>query len=153
MKNGRLIKFLRGAAPFAITLFLWRLGAAWLNPGGMLALIPIFFCTFIRPVPWFAPFGAAMCFLVDYNCNTILYWTSVFCACYAANGIQSVVDLTQARARGAVSFAVLFGLSVIILGAGHVNSITGALTGLWTIAWVCAMYIPITAIIERTRHD
>jgi len=151
--NKRSIDFLRAAFPFALTLFLWRLGTAWFNPAGMLALIPIFYCTFIRPKPWFAPFGIIMCFLLDYKSDTLLYWTSVFCLCYAANGMQTAFDITQAAKRGAGMFAALFSAAIMIISLPHLTNIANTLRMVWTIAWECAAYFPITFIIKRVADD
>ena len=88
MKND-VINFLRKIFPFLTVVFLWRLSMPFWNPGGISVLIPIFFCTFIRPTPWFMPFGLLFCFLLDYNLGALCYWTAIYCLCYALNGFQS----------------------------------------------------------------
>ncbi|MBD5400594.1 hypothetical protein HDR61_02515 [bacterium] len=151
--TNRLIDFLRCALPFVLTLALWRLAGPWLNPGGMLALIPIFYCTFIRPVPFFSLFAAVMCFLIDYKSGTLLYWTSVFCACYAVYKIQTVVDLGAMPRRALSAFAILFGASVLVITLPHIMHGYNFLRMMWTILWECAMYIPLTFILQRATHD
>ena len=151
--NTRLIDFLRAAFPFLISLFLWRGAIAYLNPGGMLVLVPIFYYTFIRPVPWFAPFAVLMCFLLDYNNSTVLYWTAVWCLCYAANGFQTVLDLTQANNSGWAVFSVFLATTVFVLSFTHLTSFTNIARMIWTIAWICAMYMPITMLIKRVEND
>ena len=151
--NTRLIDFLRAVFPFLITLFLWRGAMAYFNAGGLLCLIPIFYYTFIRPVPWFAPFAVLMCFLLDYNNSTVLYWTAVWCFCYAAYGFQTVLDLTQDNNSGWAPFAVFFTVSVIVLSFAHLTSVYNIARMIWTILWVSAMYMPIVTVIKRVEHD
>lgn len=149
----RIIDFLRCAFPFLATLFLWRADIPWLNPGGMLTLVPIFFCTFIRPTPWFAPFGILMCFMLDYQTDTLLYWTSVYCLCYAINGFQTIFDLTRADNDGASAFAAFFAICVLVLSMPHLLHFMNVFRALWTICWVCALYVPICMLIKRVAHD
>ena len=35
--------------------------------GLILAIIPIFYYSFIKPVNWFVPFAVVFCFLIDYK--------------------------------------------------------------------------------------
>lgn len=151
--NKKITDFLRAAFPFIISLFLWRLAVPLLNPAGMLALIPVFFCTFIRPVPWFMPFGLLMCFLVDYSADSLLFWSSVYCFCYALCGFQNVVDLTSADNDGAGAFALFFGISVLIISLPHFVNFTNFFRAIWTVVWECAMYLPVVALIKRLGHD
>ena len=78
MKNN-IIKSLRIMFPFLLTIALWRLSTPFWNPGGILALIPIFYCVFVRHMPWFGIFGAIMCFLIDYKFNTTGFWLAIYC--------------------------------------------------------------------------
>lgn len=149
----KTIDFFRAAFPFLLSLFLWRGALPIINPGGILALIPVFFCTFIRPVPWFMPFGLIMCFLTDYRADTLLFWSSVYCLCYAVYGFQNVVDLTRADTDGISAFAVFFGIPVLIISLPHFVNFTNIFRMIWTVTWECAMYFPIVALIKRLNHD
>lgn len=151
--NKKIIDFLRDAMPFALALFLWRSALPFVNPAGILALVPVFFCTFIRPVPWFVPFGILMCFLVDYRGNSLLFWTSVYCLCCAAYGFQTVVDLTHADDDGFRAFALFFGVATLVISVPHFVNFTNIFRTIWTIGWECAMYIPIVALMKRLDHD
>lgn len=148
----RAIQFLRAAFPFLATLFLWRMPIMPWNPAGILAIIPIFYCTFIRPVPWFAPFGILMCFLIDYNFDTLCYWTALYCLAYAANGFQTRMDLTRAATRGAGAFAAFFGTAMLILGLMHLN-LSNMLRMIWIFIWTTALYLPATGLIKRIGDD
>lgn len=148
----RVVNFLRVSFPFLLTLVLWRLSNAFWNPGGILCLIPIFFCTFVRPMPGFGLFGVFMCFLLDYKFDSLLYWTAVYCFCYALNGFQSVIDLSRRDKNGIDAFSVFLAINIFILfvmRAGWHNLVCA----LWMLVLAIALYLPVTVMIERTTHD
>lgn len=149
----RITDFLRAVFPFALTLFLWRLALPFINPVGMLALIPVFYCTFVRPVSGFAPFGLLMCFLIDYNSDSLLFWSSCYCLCYAVNGFQSFVDLTRADNDGIGIFALFFGVAVFVISVPHLTNFTNIFRMIWAVGIECALYAPIVALIKRVDHD
>jgi len=146
------IDFLRAAFPFLAALFLWRLSAPFWNPAGILAIIPVFYCTFVRPVPWFAPFAAIICFLIDYKFDTVLFWTATFCVTYAAYGFQTFIEISRMNRRGVHAFAAYFGICSIILFLTHA-SFANLFSALWMFIWTMLLYIPITGLIGRVRHD
>ena len=153
LMNTRLTSFLRTAFPFLLTLFLWRGVIPYLNPGGLLAIIPIFYYTFIKPVPYFPPFAVLMCFLLDYNNSTVLYWTAVWCLCYAANGFQTILDLNQDDTNGLRVFIVFFSVAIFVLSFAHLTNFTNIARMIWTVLWTCMMYAPIVTIIKRVEND
>ena len=146
------IRIFRGAIPFLATIILWRLSATFWNPGGILALIPIFFYTFVRPVPWFMPFGMVMCFLIDYKCATVLYWTAMYGTLYAAYGFQNVIDLSQWAGGAVRAFGLVLGGLLMILLCRDFNMTNLART-VWLGVWATALYVPITTLMQRIRHD
>ncbi|MCM1294428.1 MAG: hypothetical protein NC311_02605 [Muribaculaceae bacterium] len=147
-----LIKFLRAAFPFLLTIALWRLSSPFWNPGGILALIPVWYYVFVRRVPWFGLFGLIVCFLIDYKFNTIFLWTSIYCLFYAANGFQSVVDMTQMERDAVAAFMVFIGFGILI-AVGTAFSFTNILRGVWMFLFASALYIPIIQLTKRVRHD
>ena len=147
-----IIDFLRAAFPFITVIILWRLSVPFWNPAGILAIIPIFYCSFVRPVPWFAPFAALFCFLIDYRFDTLAYWTAAYCLFYAINGFQSFIDLTRTDKNTLNIFMVFFGVATLILTlAGF--SVLNMMRAIWLFAWVSTLYIPITALIKRVCDD
>lgn len=147
-----IIDFLRAAFPFITVIILWRLSVPFWNPAGILAIIPIFYCSFVRPVPWFAPFAAVFCFLIDYRFDTLAYWTAAYCLFYAINGFQSFIDLTRTDKNALNIFMVFFGVATLILTlAGF--SVLNMMRAIWLFAWVSTLYIPITALIKRVCDD
>lgn len=147
-----IIDFLRAAFPFITVIILWRMSVPFWNPAGILAIIPIFYCSFVRPVPWFAPFAVLFCFLIDYRFDTLAYWTAAYCLFYAINGFQSFIDLTRTDKNALNIFMVFFGVATLILTlAGF--SVLNMMRAIWLFAWVSTLYIPITALIKRVCDD
>lgn len=145
-------RFLRIAAPFLTVVFLWRLSAPFWNPAGMLALIPIFYCTFIRPTHWFVSFAVIFCFLIDYKSDMILFWTSIYCLCYAVFGFQTVIDFSHTADRGWRAFMVFLGLPLVVCAVAYFGFYNMAkILWLWVLA--VALYLPITGLIERVCDD
>ena len=149
---GKIIGFLRIAAPFLAVVFLWRLSAPVWNPAGMLALIPIFYCTFIRPVPWFVLFAAVFCFLIDYKSDMVLFWTSCYCLCYAVFGFQTVIDFSHTADRGWRMFMVFLGVPLLLCVCANFG-FYNLLKTIWLWLLSVALYMPITALLERTYDD
>lgn len=147
-----IIKILRNAFPFIAVLVLWRLSIAFWNPAGILAIIPIFYCSFVRPVPWFAPFAVIFCFLIDYRFDSLVYWTVMYCLFYAANGFQSFIDLSRLDKNALQVFMAFFGISTLILSFMNFN-LDNILRAIWLFAWVSTLYIPITALIKKVYDD
>lgn len=104
--------------PFAITLVLWRLAAPFWNPCGILALVPIFYYSFIAPKPGFVFMAIIGCFLIDYSFDAKLFWTSMFGVAYAANYFQTVMRGAVTRDNGIWAFMVFMGVCLLILGIG-----------------------------------
>ena len=147
-----IVNVLRKLFPFLSVVFLWRLNIPFWNPGGILAIIPIFFCTFIRPMRWFMPFGLVFCFLIDYNLATLCYWTAIYCLCYALNGFQSFIDFEHRDFNSIDMFMVYIGIGLVISELAHINWTTFGRT-IWTFVWMAALYMPITKLIERVHND
>lgn len=136
--------------PFLMTIFLWRLSANWWNPVGILALIPIFYYTFVKPVNWFVLFGALFCFLIDYRCNLPLFWTSIFCLFYAINGFQNYIDITHTEDNALYIFMLFIGTGIFILMFSSFTWV-GFINNLWLFVWLSILYTPITAIDKWIR--
>ena len=147
-----VVPFLRRAFPFLITIVLWRLALPIWNPSGVLALIPIFFCTFVRPTPWFALFGLLFCFLLDYKFAVPFVWTALWCVFYAVNGFQTVIDLARMAFYALYAFMAFFGLGVLIILALN-PSWPALIRAVFTIIWVGALYVPMVALIKRIDDD
>lgn len=150
--KSNIVDFLRRATPFLAVIVLWRFAYPVWNPAGVLALIPIFYYTFVRPVKLFAVFGALFCFLIDYNMNLVFFWTAMYCIMYAANGFQNYIDITIAPLRGVGVFALWFGVSCFIRAAVGAT-FDGALSAAWIFMWTLALYLPITGITRGVQND
>lgn len=147
----KIIKFLQTSFPFLITIALWRLSNPWLNPAGVLAIIPIFYCSFIRPVPYFTGFAILICMLIDYNFNTLIFWTLLYCAYYAIMNIQTVLDLTHTKLYGLYAFMIFFGIASVSMMVWYLNWMA-ILYGILMFVVTCAVYIP-TAMLTKVVCD
>lgn len=147
-----ILNFFRAAFPFIAVIALWRLSVAFWNPAGILAIIPIFYSSFVKPVPWFAPFAVLFCFLIDYRFDSLIFWTVMYCIFYAINGFQSFIDLSRLDKNALDVFMIFFGISILILSLTHFN-VQNLLRAGWLFAWVSTLYIPITALIKGVCDD
>ena len=140
-----IIQIFKQIMPFIMTLFLWRLSVYFWNPAGILALIPIFYYTFVRPIHGFAFFGLLFCFLIDYRCNLPLVWTCIYCLFYAINGFQNFLDIQNADNRALHVFQMFIGIGFVLLmftGLTWKNLINN----IWLFVWISVLYTPITSI-------
>ena len=152
MTKYKIIKFLRDAFPFIAVIVLWRLSVAFWNPAGILAIIPIFYCSFVHPIPWFAPFAILFCFLIDYRFDTLVYWTVMYCLFYAINGFQTFFDLTRVDKNALYVFMIFFGVATFVLSITN-PTVATLMRAAWLFAWVSTLYVPITALIKRIYDD
>ncbi|MBO7645375.1 MAG: hypothetical protein J6S57_03690 [Alphaproteobacteria bacterium] len=143
--------FLKKSEPFLITLFLWRLSVVFWNPSGILALIPIFYYTFVKPINWFALFGLIFCFLIDYRCNLPLFWTTLFCVFYAINGFQSYIEVQNIEKNALYIFMLFSGVGFFILTCLNLNW-NNFINNLWLFIWVNVLYIPITSLDNLLKY-
>ncbi len=145
-------RILKSVFPFLTVLLLWQLSIPFWNPAGILAIIPIFYYSFIKPVNWFVPFAVVFCFLIDYKFDTLLFWTSIYCLFYAANGFQNFVDLTRQKNDGVLVFIGYVGVASLILVLASF-SFTGFIRAIWLILWLGALYVPFVGLAKRVRND
>jgi len=141
----RFLYFLKKSLPFLITIILWRLSISFWNPSGILALIPIFYYTFVRPIDWFAPFGLLFCFLIDYRSNLNLFWTIMFCVFYAIDGFQNFIDVKNIEKNAIYIFMLFIGSGIFILTWMDLTW-NNFINNLWLFVWMNVLYIPITSI-------
>ncbi len=147
-----IIKYLQILFPFLITIMLWRLSMPWLNPAGILAIIPIFYCSFIKPVPYFTAFAILFCFLIDYKFDTVIFWTALYCAYYAIMNIQTIIDLTHTRKFGLYAFMVFFGIASLCMMMWYLNWF-GFFGGILMFVVTTLLYIPITMLTKAASND
>ena len=147
-----IIKYLQIAFPFLITIALWRLSNPWINPAGVLAVIPIFYCSFIKPVPYFTAFAILFCFLIDYNFDTVIFWTTLYCAYYAIMNIQTIIDLTHTKRYGLSAFMIFFGIASLSMIFWYL-SWTSLGLGILMFVVTCAVYIPVVFLTKVVCDD
>lgn len=141
----RFLFFLNKSLPFLITLILWRLSIVFWNPAGILALIPIFYYTFVKPIDWFVLLGLIFCFLIDYRCNLPLFWTTLFCVFYAINGFQNYTEIQNIDKNALYIFMLFIGIGLFILSCMNPN-LDSWIKNLWLFTWMSVLYLPITSV-------
>ena len=141
----RFISIFKQLSPFLMTLFLWRMSIYFWNPAGILALIPIFYYTFVRPVDGFTWFGLLFCFLIDYRSNLTLFWTCLYCLFYAINGLQNFLDMEHTDNNALYVFISFIGVGFLLLIFSGL-SWTNLVNNVWLFIWMSVLYTPITAI-------
>ncbi|MCQ2574494.1 MAG: hypothetical protein MJ156_00095 [Alphaproteobacteria bacterium] len=141
---------LKTLAPFLITLLLWRLSTPFWNPAGILALAPIFYYTFVKPIYWFSVFGVIICFLIDYLSGIPLFWTSLFCLTYALNGFQTIININHAEKNALFIFMTFIGIGIFLLTLFHINGIL-LLNNIWLFLLLSITYILVSIFSNRVR--
>jgi hypothetical protein len=146
------IYILQKIFPFLFTVALWRLSVPWLNPAGVLAIVPIYYCSFIKPVPYFTVFAILFCFLLDYKFDTLFVWTICYCVYYSVMNIQNFLDLTHTNKNGIFAFMLFFGLIVSFITIRHID-LSNLFAGILMFILTTVMYIPITVLIKAAQDD
>ena len=148
----KIIKYLQIAFPFLLTIALWRLSCPCVNPAGILCIIPIFYCSFIRPVRYFSPFALMMCFLLDYKFGGNFMWTIYYCLCYMILNLQTAIDLTHTKKSGVYAFMIFFGIIILFMFFQHVN-LVNLLYAVVAFAITSILYIPMVVTIRAVQND
>jgi len=141
----KLSLFFKQAFPFIITLILWYLAIPFWNPAGILALIPIFYYTFVKPTKFYSFFALIFCFLIDYRCNLLLLWTFLFCLFYAINGFQKYFDVSRMDNDAIHIFMLYIGIGLLVLTMGGFTFMN-LVNNLWLFSWLAILYTPINAV-------
>ena len=110
-----------------------------------IALIPIFYYTFVRPINGFALFGLLFCFLIDYRCNLPLFWTCLYCLFYAINGFQNYLDMEHTDNNALYVFMSFTGVGFLMLIISGLTW-TNLVNNVWLFVWLSILYTPITSI-------
>jgi hypothetical protein len=148
----KLSSYFKLLFPFATVFFLWRLSGPGLNPCGILVLIPVFYYSFASPRDFFVPAAILGCLLLDYNFDTVLFWTIMYCLTYALNGFQSYVDITRQKRSGLYLFMAFYGFCLTLLGiwsAGGSGSFYPIFQIIWLFLWGTVLYIPFVVLAHK----
>jgi len=139
-------KILGKIFPFAITLLLWNLSGPRFNPFGTLSLIPIFYYMFHDRRPYWFWFGAFMCFLIDFNANTLFLFTAAFLTAYALNEMFGALENEGGAGFYPKGFAIFLGLVALFLFFHAVfesRNFFGFILGIiWMCCWLFLLYFP-----------
>jgi hypothetical protein len=139
--------FLTALFPFVIALGLWRLSHNVWNPCGILALIPVFYYSFIDVRKYFITFALLISFLLDWNFGTLLFWTMTYSIFFAVNGLQNFIIIKKQKLSGLYIFSGFTGIAFFALGVSGTISIGSArplATAAWMAAWTILLYLPLS---------
>lgn len=142
--------FLRKIFPFFITLFLWYLSISFWNPAGILALIPIFYYTFVKHTDGFSLYAFIFCFLIDYRCDLTLLWSFLFCLFYAIDGFQKFFDLSHMDNNAVNIFMFFIGIGIFVLTLSNFTWLN-LVHNIWLLFWFWVLYTPIIALDKRVN--
>lgn len=146
-----MIDFFRSAFPFLLTVGLWRLSVPFWNPAGILAIIPIFFCSFIKPVNFFGIFSMIMCLVIDYKFGTVCFWLAMYCLFYTINNFQNIIDITHARNDGLFVFMLFFGICIFMQVLTDLTWLN-LIRGIWIVLWSMIVYFPTVISIKKVYN-
>lgn len=147
----KLINFFRKAFPFLLTVGLWRLSTPVWNPAGILAIIPIFFCSFIKPVDFFNVFSMIMCLVIDYKFGTVCFWLAMYCLFYTINNFQNIIDITHTQKDGLFTFICFFSICILIQIFSDFTWLN-IIRGIWIVLWTTIIYIPTVISIKKVYN-
>ncbi len=148
----QLKNLLKKSFPFLVTLFLLGMDFPFWNPVGILAIIPVFYYSFIKPVPYFPAFSLIVCMAIDFKSNLVLYWTIFYCAMYAFAGLQNYFDFKQQSKDGLFVFMVFFSICNLILLFYNFN-FTNLFEYTWLVLWTSVFYVIVTDLHKRITND
>jgi hypothetical protein len=141
------MKLWKAFFPYVLTLGLWYLTSPILNPFGILAMIPVFYCTFCAKIRGFFPFGFLICFLLDFNAGTMFLFCSAFLLFYAANSAFGITD----AGFGMRPFAIFAALLSSLLFFHEIYDSRFWVITVWLVliyCWLCMMYMPLAVLLR-----
>lgn len=150
--KSKTVNFLYIAFPFLLTIWLWRFSLPFWNPAGILSIIPIFYCSFVRPINWFGAFSVLICLCLDYKFETVCFWIAIYCLFYAINSFQNIIDITRMNNNGISAFMIFFGTSIFILVLTN-PTLHNLMYAIWIFIWTTTLYTPIIATIKKLQDD
>lgn len=151
------LKVVKAVFPSVITLALLALPHSFLNPGGILALIPIFYF-FIFDRNYMNMFMVVIFLgIMDYNQSTILLWVMSFLLMHAALSVQNMIILKEQKLYAApffTSFVFIVCLVRFIMELGladlrFIDSFYILMKIIYAAGFASALYIPFSFLFEK----
>ncbi len=148
--------FLKKIFPCFILLFLLYFQNPVLNPGGILAIIPIYFYTLYYPSLLPLPISLIGVFLIDYYYNMDSIWLIFFLIIYLFLSFQKWIDLKKQNFYSITFFSIivitLFSLSAISMSLRY-GSHFFLFRTFWTVILLIVLYTPMAKIFNRLAED
>ena len=146
------MKYVRLVFPWVTALLLWRLQIPYVNPCGVLALIPVFYFSFARPAGYFVPFGAIVCLAVDFGMDTVMSCLFAYMAIVAVYNFQTRIDLSHQPRGGFTFFAGFIGLCAVISGCAaalNASNVWPLILSITAFVPAVILYIPFVRLNQR----
>ena len=149
-------KALKKSFPYAFALALWYLSGPRFNPFGILAIIPVFYYMFSHHAKNWFPFGLLMCFLVDYNADTLFLFSSVFLFSNALNSFYGLFENEDGgfNLKKFNLFLLVMSVFMLVNAVFNADRFWSYLAGIiWLYVWLLILYAPMAALFGKVGND
>ncbi|MDR2268958.1 MAG: hypothetical protein LBD94_02130 [Rickettsiales bacterium] len=143
--------------PFCIAIMLWYLSNPRFNPFGILAIIPVFYYAFCERTKGWLGFGFLICFLIDFNADTLFLFSSLFLITNTLNDLFGILDSENRTKFHIKKFNLFLGAMAFFLfiyaifGAGNFFSFLAGI--IWLCLWLYMLYFPFVALFRWAKND
>lgn len=148
--------FLKRIFPCFIMIFLLYFQNPILNPGGILALIPIYFYSIYYPSLLPFPISLIGIFLIDYYYHMNTIWLLFFLVFYLFLSFQKWIDLKKQSFFSIAFFSLtvvtFLGVSAISMSIRY-NYHYFLFQIIWTLILLIGLYIPMTKTFNRLAEN
>lgn len=150
-----ILNFFRRIFPFLITFVLFESPSSRFNPFGFLAIIPLFFYLFSKPIKYWIFFAFFIGFLLDYNAGTSFLFCSLFLIMFTLNNVFGLMESDGGFNSGNFSiFMGVFLLSFFVFMLINTGVVWIWLINIiWLYLWTFALYIPFVALFKLIQND
>ncbi|MDR2685984.1 MAG: hypothetical protein LBB23_04400 [Rickettsiales bacterium] len=156
-----LIHKCKAILPATLAIFFIFTPSSFLNPGGIIALIPIFYFLLISEKYMPPLLAFALIMFLDYMQNSVYIWTFIFMIFVSVESIQKIFVLREQKLNAAVIFTALIFIGCIlqwiiamnVAGLGWSASFLLLFKAIFAIIWTSAIYIPASYLFRGIFHD
>lgn len=144
-------KYFKFLFPFLFVFICWYISVFFINLSGILAIIPIFFWTFKKEIPYFFIYGLFFYFLIEFRLDIIPILSFLYYILYIVLSSYKKINIYFLNLYGNIIFYIYFCLNILILLIINLNY-TNILNYLFIYIFGCIFYF-ILAFILRFNDD
>jgi hypothetical protein len=152
---------MRAVVPALLAVLLLFLPHPSLNPGGILALVPIFYFFVKNPKYMNFTVSLVLLMILDYDNDTTFIWSFVFVLFYVVSNFQKVIIFKEQKFSAAFFFFLFVFMGLFIQWFGMVwpgvlgwgDSLLMLLKVFWSALFTAAVYVPASVLMERIADD